>query len=118
SLCESCARMREVISAKGSRFLLCRLSQTDPGYPKYPPQPVLWCQGYQRRMDPDHLQALAERDQLWAGLRQLLPEVARLARGEFDGSERERQFVQLIARIVEAELRFRANHAEEPPASC
>src|SRR6266542_2993545 len=101
SLCESCARMREVTSAKGSRFLLCRLSQTDPDYPKYPPQPVLRCEGYQRRMDRDHL---------WAGLRQLLPEVARLARGEFDGSERERQFVQLIARIVEAELQFRANH--------
>ena len=37
SLCEKCARVREVITPKGSRFLLCQLSQTDPTYPKYPP---------------------------------------------------------------------------------
>jgi hypothetical protein len=45
SLCETCARMREVVTPKGSRFLLCRLSQTDPAYPKYPPQPVVRCDG-------------------------------------------------------------------------
>ena len=49
SLCETCASMREVITPKGSRFLLCRLSQTDPAYPKYPPQPVVRCDGYQRK---------------------------------------------------------------------
>lgn len=47
SLCESCTQMREIISGKGSRFLLCRLSQQDRRFPKYPPQPVLRCQGYQ-----------------------------------------------------------------------
>ncbi len=47
SLCEMCASMREVVTPKGSRFLLCRLSQTDPAYPKYPPQPVVRCAGYQ-----------------------------------------------------------------------
>jgi len=46
SLCETCARVREVITPKGSRFLLCRLSQTDPAFPKYPPQPVVCCDGY------------------------------------------------------------------------
>jgi hypothetical protein len=46
SLCETCARMREIITPKGSRFLLCQLSRTDPAYPKYPPQPVVWCDGY------------------------------------------------------------------------
>jgi hypothetical protein len=49
SLCEACALMREVVTPKGSRFLLCRLSQTDPAYPKYPPQPVVRCEGYQPR---------------------------------------------------------------------
>jgi hypothetical protein len=49
SLCESCALMREVITPKGSRFLLCQLSQTNPQYPKYPPQPVVRCDGYQKK---------------------------------------------------------------------
>ena len=49
SLCESCVRMREVITPKGSRFLLCQLSQTDPAYPKYPPQPVVQCDGYRKK---------------------------------------------------------------------
>jgi hypothetical protein len=41
--------MREVITPKGSRFLLCRLSQTDPAFPKYPPQPVVHCDGYRQK---------------------------------------------------------------------
>ncbi len=45
SLCESCRWMREVTTQK-SRFLLCELSKTDPAYPKYPPQPVVRCEGY------------------------------------------------------------------------
>ena len=49
SLCETCASMREVITPKGSRFLLCQWSRTDPAYPKYPPQPVVRCGGYQPR---------------------------------------------------------------------
>ena len=46
SLCESCKHRREVISGKGSRFLLCLLSQTDRRFAKYPPQPVRRCAGY------------------------------------------------------------------------
>ncbi|HEV3204155.1 MAG TPA: hypothetical protein VGY77_07225 [Gemmataceae bacterium] len=46
SLCETCAMMREIVTPKGSRFLLCRLSKSDPAYPKYPPQPIVRCQGY------------------------------------------------------------------------
>jgi hypothetical protein len=49
SLCETCARMREVVTPKGSRFLLCQLSQTEPDYPKYPAQPVRRCDGYRKR---------------------------------------------------------------------
>jgi len=47
SLCESCSHLREVVSRKGSRFLLCQLSQVDKRFPKYPPQPVGSCAGYQ-----------------------------------------------------------------------
>ena len=36
SLCETCVRMREVVTPRGSRFLLCRLALTDLAYPKYP----------------------------------------------------------------------------------
>lgn len=46
SLCESCSLMREVVTRKGSRFLLCRLSQTNSAYPKYPAQPVVRCDGF------------------------------------------------------------------------
>jgi hypothetical protein len=47
SLCEKCQRVRQVVTPKGSRFLLCQLSLTDPLFPKYPPQPVVRCAGYQ-----------------------------------------------------------------------
>ena len=49
SLCETCAAMREVFTPKGSRFLLCQLSKIDLAYPKYPPQPVVRCDGYRAR---------------------------------------------------------------------
>jgi hypothetical protein len=47
SLCETCRHLREIVSGKGSRFLLCRLAQDDARFPKYPPQPVVECEGYQ-----------------------------------------------------------------------
>lgn len=50
SLCESCTHMREVSTAR-SRFLLCELALADAAYPKYPPQPVVRCDGYQRKGD-------------------------------------------------------------------
>jgi len=59
-------------------------------------------------MDPEHLQEISERDQLWASLRGLRPEIDRLASGEFDGSDYQRQLIALLARIVSAELNFRA----------
>jgi hypothetical protein len=48
SLCETCQNMRENRTAR-SRFLLCELSFTSAAYPKYPPQPVVRCDGYQGR---------------------------------------------------------------------
>ena len=47
SLCERCQLMREVTTPKGSRFLLCQLSITNPDFTKYPPQPIVTCEGYQ-----------------------------------------------------------------------
>jgi|GEM_PF-221976 hypothetical protein len=46
SICEICSHMTEVTSGTGSRFLLCQLSQTDRRFPKYPPQPVIRCEGF------------------------------------------------------------------------
>ena len=54
SLCEKCDHMREVVSGKGSRFLLCRLSKDDPRFVKYPVQPVWRCPGYRERVDVEH----------------------------------------------------------------
>jgi hypothetical protein len=62
-------------------------------------------------MDPDHLQAIAERDQFWTSLRMLAPEIERLAGGQFDGSDRERMLVQVLSRCVLAELAFRDREA-------
>ena len=45
-LCDDCQHARPIESAKGSRFLLCRLSESDPRFPKYPQLPVLSCAGY------------------------------------------------------------------------
>ena len=46
SLCEACKNIREVRTAR-SRFLLCEVSATNHGYRKYPPQPIVRCDGYQ-----------------------------------------------------------------------
>jgi hypothetical protein len=60
-------------------------------------------------MDPERLREISERDQLWASLRALVPEIARLAEGDFDGSARQKQIVQVLAKIIAAEMEFRAN---------
>ena len=65
-------------------------------------------------MDPDDMQTVAERDQLWASLRALQPEIELLAAGEWAGTEREKQIIQLLARIVVAELTFRAKPRGDP----
>ena len=65
-------------------------------------------------MDPEKAQTIAARDQLWASLRLLVPEINRLAQGQSDGSERERQIIQLLARVVSAELGFRADETKPP----
>ena len=59
SLCQTCTHCKEVISGKGSRFLLCQLSQQDQRYPKYPPQPVGRCTGYKGSEDGESVGARA-----------------------------------------------------------
>ncbi len=39
-------------------------------------------------MDPDRLQSIAARDQLWSSLGPLRPEIDKIAEGQFDGSAR------------------------------
>lgn len=45
-LCADCVHARRVESSRGSAFLLCQLSLTDPNFAKYPRLPVLSCLGY------------------------------------------------------------------------
>jgi hypothetical protein len=48
-LCSRCLHVQVVVSARGSRFYLCRLSLTDPSFPRYPRIPVLTCAGFAAR---------------------------------------------------------------------
>jgi hypothetical protein len=63
-------------------------------------------------MEPDEAQEMSARDQLWASFRLLQTEIEQLAAGSFSNSERERQIIQLLARVVIAELNFRATRSE------
>ena len=46
-LCERCAHLRRLTSARGSTFLLCERSRTQPSFPRYPRLPVLRCGGFE-----------------------------------------------------------------------
>jgi hypothetical protein len=48
-LCSDCVHARVVESSRGSKFVLCELSQTDPAFPKYAPLPVIRCAGFTRK---------------------------------------------------------------------
>jgi hypothetical protein len=54
SLCQTCQRCREIVSRKGSTFLLCQLSQQDRRFPKYPPQPIVRCWEYAKKANEEH----------------------------------------------------------------
>jgi hypothetical protein len=45
-LCERCTHVQIVTSNRGSTFYLCKLSVSDPRFPKYPAIPVLTCAGF------------------------------------------------------------------------
>ena len=44
-LCASCEHLR-LLASRRSVFVRCGLAATDPGFPRYPPLPVLACRGY------------------------------------------------------------------------
>ena len=46
-LCSRCLHARRIDSARGSTFILCELSRTNPRFAKYPRLPVLSCDGFQ-----------------------------------------------------------------------
>jgi len=59
-LCETCRHARLIVSGRGSLFWLCRRSETDPAFPRYPALPVRSCAGHEPgiptqpdRSDPD-----------------------------------------------------------------
>jgi hypothetical protein len=51
-LCANCTHVEVVVSSRGSRFCLCRLSATDPRFARYPRLPVLTCPGYRPKTEP------------------------------------------------------------------
>ncbi len=46
-LCASCRHVRRVATPRGSVFYLCRRSETDSRFVKYPPLPIWTCVGYE-----------------------------------------------------------------------
>jgi hypothetical protein len=48
-LCASCRYSAVVVSSRGSEFWRCRLSDTDPEFPKYPTLPVRECRGFEAK---------------------------------------------------------------------
>ena len=53
-LCGTCAHVRRIESARGSVFLLCGLSYSDPRFRRYPALPVVACAGYRAGSAPAH----------------------------------------------------------------
>jgi hypothetical protein len=52
-LCATCLHQRVVRNTRGSSFSLCELSKTDPRFPRYPRLPVVACEGYEQRAEPE-----------------------------------------------------------------
>jgi hypothetical protein len=52
-LCATCAHAQRIVSSKGSTFHLCRLSETDNRFPRYPALPVRRCAGYEAAPSAD-----------------------------------------------------------------
>lgn len=50
-LCAACTHVQVVTSSRGSTFYMCRLSETDPRFQRYPVLPVVACAGYAPKAD-------------------------------------------------------------------
>jgi len=57
-------------------------------------------------------EATKARDQFWTSLQTLQPELVRIAQGEFDGTDRQKQLLRIIAQVTVFELKFRAEWAD------
>jgi len=47
-LCLHCRHTRVIENRRGSTFRLCELSREDSRFRRYPPLPVLQCQGFEK----------------------------------------------------------------------
>lgn len=56
-LCARCVHSRLILSGRGSRFVLCELSKTDPAFPRYPRLPVVACAGFEAAPSGDAVDA-------------------------------------------------------------
>jgi hypothetical protein len=54
-LCASCRHLVLIRSDRGSTFVQCGLSKTDPRFPRYPPLPVIVCGGHIARTGNDKI---------------------------------------------------------------
>jgi hypothetical protein len=61
-LCLTCAHVRPIESSKGSAFILCELSKSDPRFPKYPRLPVLNCPGFRQSATPERHPETSDQD--------------------------------------------------------
>ncbi len=52
-LCATCTHARRITTDRGSTFVQCALSATDPDFPKYPRLPVVACRGYAPADEPN-----------------------------------------------------------------
>ena len=46
-VCASCRHALTVVNDRGSRFVRCERSRTDPAYARYPRLPLAACQGHE-----------------------------------------------------------------------
>ena len=54
-LCASCRHLVVIKSDRGSTFVQCGLSKTDPRFARYPPLPVIVCGGHTARAGHDKI---------------------------------------------------------------
>lgn len=48
SICHTCRHLRTTSNARGSVFMMCEKAKVDERFPKYPPQPVGKCAGWEQ----------------------------------------------------------------------
>jgi len=52
-LCQHCAHHRQIITDRGSEFLMCAAAGTETGLPRYPRLPVLTCPAFRPGTEAD-----------------------------------------------------------------